>query len=1384
LSETPTSAEPRPPRARRPRWATAGLAIAGLLLAMFAIVRLGVLTPFGRHVIESELSGAKVGRFGRLHVAGLEGDVWSQFSVRRLTIEQRGKPWLDARDVRLRWTPLALTGRTVDLEAVTVGRLTLVRRPEVEPAAAGGGPSPVSLHVGEFAGRVEMLPAFSDRYGLYDVRAAFDLGRLGGFAGRASLASLMHPGDRADARFDLGRNKTIALELRGREAQGGALAGALGLPAGQPFYIAAHADGTTSRGRFEVQSRSGALTPIAAAGAWTTAGGAAGGRIDLAASRFLSGFRGMLGPSLGFQVTGAKAADGLYQTDIQLSSENVGFAARGEADPGHVRAGPRGLATAVAVREAKRVIGWPEMGAARFQGVLSGQLGDWKLAGAAQLEAPNGLGYRLANLHGPLAFAYRSNELTLATSADGVGGAGSGLLPALLGARPHASAELVFLNDGRILAKAISVAGPGLKITGQGQKGLLGGLAFSGDASFSNFAAAWRGGKGVMSARWSASQTSQGPWSVTYDAGAKDFATGFVDVDHLLGSSPQLKGQAAWDGRAWQIAGLSLVGAAGGLDATGALGGDGALQVKLAWRARGPIEVGPLEVAGAASGTGALAGTLGQPRADLAADFDRLDLPQLALGKSHVTLSFAKGPADTSGGFTLAGASQYGPAHAAASFRFLADGLDLSGLDAAAGGAHVAGQASLRKGAASAADLAVSLGPGAFLARGQASGRLIIADSAAGPRGEVKLSALDAETKSGGLILQKASLTGAGRLSALPYQVNATGFTPHGSWRAVGGGTIGATPGRYGATFEGQGRLRTADFKTLTPAVLRLGREGRSLSALAEVGGGRAQIEASQTSQGLRGKAMLQNVSLGLLDQDFIGRFDADVDLHGQGADLSGMLLAKLAGAGVRGAAGEPTLDGLVTAQLSAGQAILDAQLGNTAGLASKAHLVLPVAAAAAPFHLAVLRTAPMKGEFSADGEIKPLWDLLLGGDRELAGQAHAQATLSGTLADPQAQGEARVANGQFTDSASGLKLRGVTLNATLAQDAVEVSQLSGQDGAGGQIAGQGRISLERAGASSFRLNLQRFRLIDNDIATASASGGATISRAADGSVKLAGALTIDRADVAANPPIPSGVSSMDVVEVNREPGVGGGRLQAVNTRAPAVALDVTLKAARGVFLKGRGLNVELSMDAKVSGDTASPQLTGVAQVVRGDYDFAGKRFQFDNRSQVRLANDPETIRLDLTATRDDPSLTAVIRIEGTAAKPKVTLTSTPVLPNDEVLSQVLFGTSASQLSPLDAAELASALAELAGGSGVDVLGNLRSFAHLDRLAMGGGSATGVTVAGGKYITDNVYLELGGGTQGPTGEVDWRVTKSLSVVSKLTGAGGDSQVSVRWRKDY
>ncbi|MEP6968195.1 MAG: translocation/assembly module TamB domain-containing protein, partial [Pseudomonadota bacterium] len=743
------------------------------------------------------------------------------------------------------------------------------------------------------------------------------------------------------------------------------------------------------------------------------------------------------------------------------------------------------------------------------------------------------------------------------------------------------------------------------------------------------------------------------------------------------------------------------------------------MKLALGWRARGPLNIGPLQIDGAATGSGALTGTFTEPRADLHADFNTIDLPALPLSDAHVTLSFlaARGGAD--GRFALAATSRYGPARAASAFRFAPGGLDLSGLDVDAGGVTASGSLALGQGAPSHADLHLAVGPGAVLTQGHATGQATIVDAAGGAHAVFSVTATDAVLAWGGAAFKSLTVSADGPLRRLPYRVKAQGALPAGPWRLGGGGILAEASDDRTLTFDGAGRLGRADLRTLSPAQFRFGPHGSGAKAHLAVGSGRADLDVSQGSGGVGAKGSVSNVSLALFNPDLIGRMDATLALAGRGSRLTGGLEARLSGAGGRDLKGAPPVDGLIKANLTDGAVTIDASLGNGQGLKAQGQVTLPAEASAAPFRIAINRKRPMRGRFAIDGELKPLWDLAMGGERSLAGRAVVNGTLGGTLADPRALGTASLDNGRFQDFGTGLKLEAVTLRATLADNAVDVGRFSGADGARGSVNGAGRVSLLRGGVSSFRLDLKAFRLIDNDLAQVTASGQASVNRAADGRVKLTGALAVDRAQIVPNPPVATGVVPMEVVEVHRPSDIDEAFV-APGPRAAPVALDVAIKAARGIFVKGRGLDVELSLDAHVSGTTASPILTGQARVVRGDYDFAGKRFRFDDRGVVSLGASAETIRLNLTATRDDPALTAVIRITGTAARPVIALTSSPVLPQDEILSQVLFGSSAAQLSPFEAAQLASALAGLSGGGGFDVIGGLRNFAHLDRLAIGG----------------------------------------------------------------
>ncbi|MBA4011551.1 MAG: autotransporter [Phenylobacterium sp.] len=1392
MTETPneTAEAPAAPKKKaRRRWGLAVFAVCALLLTLAAAAllagRYGALSPQGRSIIETRANGLKVGRFGRLYLEGLSGDIWRDFSVRRVVIRDPKGVWIEGRNLRLTWRFTDLLDRRFHATSVSAEHLIVYRRPVSEPKRPSEG-MPIDVVIDRAVGRVELMPELARTRGVYDVDASIELMRRnGGQKGTVKAASVLHPGDHLDARFDFGGGRPLILQADAREAQGGALAGALGLAPDQPFLLHVNARGEASTGRFSALAESGASRPVDASGVWGPEGGSAQGRVELAASTHTQALVARLGPQVQFVVTGRKAEQGLFDLEADLTSENVVVTAKGKANLGERRTGPKGVALTASARELSKVTGGPSMGLGRVDGVLTGRLDDLRFVGGADVARVKLGEYGLDRVSGPFELTRKDKVLALEGRLAGAGGRGTGLAAALLGARPTAVIDAARLADGRLMLRKVEATGAGLKVDASGGRSLLGGLNFKGTAAFSNLAAARAGASGALMADWSASQGGAGkPWALSLDAKGERFASGFSELDRLLGTTPSLHARADVAGRKVSITSGALDGAAINATTAGVLDEAGAMRFKLDWSATGPFRAGPVEITGKASGTGAITGRPSAPRADLLADIEAIDLPRLPLKAAKLTLSFMRGSGGSSGVVALTAASEFGPAAARSAFSFPRGGVDLSDLSVDAGGLTASGAVSLRKATPSAADLKVRVVKGAFLDGGALTGAVKIVDAAGGPRATLNLTASDAVLPGSRFAVRSGAVTADGPLSRLPYQARLQGVSASERWRLDGAGTLSAEDPGYELTFGGDGAYGRRNLKTVEPAVLRFGGAERSARLrLAATDGGRIDLDASLKKDAAEIRAQVQQLGLGLINSDLTGRADGTLVLTGQGGRLGGTLEAKLDDARGRGSPREQGLDGVLKAKLSEDTLELDAAVTNEHGLRANAQVVLPAETSASPFRIAIARTRPMRGTFLADGEIKPLWDLLVGGERELAGHVQMQGTLSGTLADPRAVGQAEVDKGRFSDGATGLVLTDVTLRASLADNAVNIVQATGADGHGGSLAGSGRLSLLRNGASTFKLDLKNFRLIDNDLATASASGQATLDRAADGKVRLAGDLTIDRADVAAKLTGSSGVVNMDVIEINKPADVSGS-LQPVERRGLAMTLDVTLKAPRRIYLRGKGLDVELSLDAKVGGTTARPSLSGTARVVRGEYDFAGKRFEFDDRGVVYLATSPQAIRLDLSATRDDPSLTAVVRIRGTAAKPEITLTSVPTLPNDEVLSQVLFGRSASQLSPLEAAQLASALSSLAGGGGFDVVGNLRTFAGLDRLSLAGGDESGVTVSGGKYLTDDVYLEItGGGRDGPSAQVEWRLGRNLSILSKLASQG-DGKLAVRWRKDY
>ena len=431
---------------------------------------------------------------------------------------------------------------------------------------------------------------------------------------------------------------------------------------------------------------------------------------------------------------------------------------------------------------------------------------------------------------------------------------------------------------------------------------------------------------------------------------------------------------------------------------------------------------------------------------------------------------------------------------------------------------------------------------------------------------------------------------------------------------------------------------------------------------------------------------------------------------------------------------------------------------------------------------------APLSGGIRYNGPSGVLFSFAGLAKQQLSGPIALAADFGGRLDAPNLNGLIRADSLTYDNETYGTRLSQMKLAGRFTNDRLDITQLSAKAGEG-SVQAQGSVGFSAAAGFpiDIRATLDNARLARSDALGATATGtiAVTNSKANGGLIK--GDLRIPNARYEI---IRQGQADVaELTGVRRKSDV-----VKIAASAPAAApvglfkLDLRVRADNQLFVSGMGLESEWQMDLRVQGTSAAPRIVGRLQIVRGTYSFSGKRFDVtkgDVRFDGGALADPQ---IALSATTTTNGITVVIDVSGTGQKPQIAFNSTPALPQDEVLSRLLFGSSVTNLSAIQAIQLAAALNSLRGsGGGLNPLGKLRSVAGIDRLRiLGADEATGrgTSLAAGKYITNNIYVEVITDSRGFTAtQLEVSLTKALSVLSQA-GSFGGSNVTVRYKKDF
>jgi len=608
------------------------------------------------------------------------------------------------------------------------------------------------------------------------------------------------------------------------------------------------------------------------------------------------------------------------------------------------------------------------------------------------------------------------------------------------------------------------------------------------------------------------------------------------------------------------------------------------------------------------------------------------------------------------------------------------------------------------------------------------------------------------------------------------------------------------TPERWRASV--QGRATGINFRTTSPARIIPGPDGYELlPTTVNLGRGSSARVAGRFGDGIMIQSRLERVNMAILnavypDMGLGGRATGSLDFEQASSESFPRADARLTITGftrTTAASVSQPVDVNFAGKLLSDGGEARAVMRKRGSVIGRMQASLRPLGPGAGDWTTRLRAAPLGGGIRYNGPSDTLYSFFGPADQGVSGPIAVAADFSCSVADPCLSGVVRGKDMVYENQTYGTRLTNMTVNGRFTGNRLEIDQLTATAG-DGKVEAKGYISLAQADGypMNIAMTLDNARLARSENIAARATGNLVLEKVAGQAALLSGSLRLPETryrivrEGAAQVPVLTGIRRKPAAG---RPRISGDGLAAVGgSLFDLIRLDIALKASDEIYVSGMGLESEWMADIVLRGTTLAPRVTGEIELVRGTLGFAGRSFELQEGRVTFPTGDAYDPAIRLLASDTIETVTVNVAVSGRASNPQIAFSSVPGLPQDEIVSRILFGDSITTLSPLQAVQLASSLNTLSsGGGGLSPLGALQSATGIDRLRVLGPDDTvgrGTALAAGQYITKDIYLEVITDARGYTAtQLEISLTRALSLLSQA-GGSGQSNLSIRYRKDY
>jgi translocation and assembly module TamB len=416
------------------------------------------------------------------------------------------------------------------------------------------------------------------------------------------------------------------------------------------------------------------------------------------------------------------------------------------------------------------------------------------------------------------------------------------------------------------------------------------------------------------------------------------------------------------------------------------------------------------------------------------------------------------------------------------------------------------------------------------------------------------------------------------------------------------------------------------------------------------------------------------------------------------------------------------------------------------------------------------------------------LLELFLSPEHIIKGDIKGKIKISGNLNSPQFFGNISLKNGSYNYLPMQINLNKITLALNLNNRSINLTNFHAEDAKGNKIISKGKVNFTNFRQYEYNLNLatKKFELLNHPRFYGIISGNITVA-GNDKAGEIRGTLQSDLIEIRLPERIIQNIPELNIVATI--PNNSSKLTTLGSTQKPYImALNIGIRADRKVFIRGLGLDAELQGKLSLRGTTSDLEISGKLNSIRGRYEEFGKNLYLKKAELLFEGKVPPSPFLNIIGSITQSDVEIKVILTGSVKNPLLRIESIPIMPQEDVLSLLLFGKTATKITPIQVIQLAASLKKLLGkgGSIIDPLGKIRNLFGVDNISVTNNTVNDDTTIGvGKYIGNKVYFEVERGIQAGSEKAHVEIEISPRIfIESDTSATSESSLGINWKYEY